>query len=303
LVTPFDASVDYLLPSDRVIGIEVDGQYIAIPHNILWHHEIVNFDSLGVPLAVTYCPLTGSSMVFNRSGVGGDTFGVSGLLFQNNLIMFNRSEEGVTESLFPQMMRQGRCGPLDGQALTMYPAVEMQWASWRSLHSDTRVVSGDIPGSDRDYQLYPYGNYETRDGTFFPQSGIDTRRPPKERVLGIPGVGDAAIAFPFAAMAELGTAAVIHETVGGEPVVVFWNGRAQSAIAFQPAIDGRVLTFEASPTGYVDNETGSSWTLDGRAFSGEFAGRNLEMFPESFVSFWFAWEAFHLATRLWLPSI
>jgi hypothetical protein len=66
-------------------------------------------------------------------------------------------------------------------------------------------------------------------------------------------------------------------------------------------IDGRALTFEASPSGYVDTETGSSWTLDGRAFSGAFSGRELEMFPEAFVSFWFSWEAFHPSTTLWLP--
>ena len=214
LVGPFDAGAEYLLPSDRVIGIEVDGQYVAIPHNILWWHEIVNFDSLGVSLAVTYCPLTGSSMVFDRSsGVDGSTFGLSGLLFLNNLIMFNRTADGTTESLFPQMMRGGRCGPLDGQALTTYPAVEMEWASWRSLHSDTRVVS-DVVNSDRDYRLYPYGRYEAFDETLFPQTNIDRRRSPKERVLGIPGVGDSGLAFPFGALAALGDAAIVHETMG-----------------------------------------------------------------------------------------
>ena len=85
--------------SDRVIGIEVGGQYLAIPHNILWWHEIVNFDDLGVLLSVTYCPLTGSSMVFDRSAVvDGDSFGVSGLLFNNNLIMFNRRADGAQSS-------------------------------------------------------------------------------------------------------------------------------------------------------------------------------------------------------------
>ena len=300
LVGPFDAGVEYLLPEDRVIGIEVDGQYVAIPHNILWWHEIVNFNTLGVPLAVTYCPLTGSSMVFDRSGVDGNTFGVSGLLFLNNLIMFNRTADGTTESLFPQMMRGARCGPLDGQTLTMYPSVEMTWSSWRSLHSDTRVVA-EVSGSDRDYQLYPYGNYEDSDRTQFPQTDIDSRRSPKERVLGIPGVGGSGVAFPSGALAELGEAAVVHETVDGEPVVAFWNSTAQSAIAFQPMIDGQALTFEASPSGYVDTETGSSWTLDGRAFSGAFSGQELAMFPEAFVSFWFSWEAFHPSTTLWLP--
>jgi hypothetical protein len=193
---------------------------------------------------------------------------------------------------------------LDGQALTMYPAVEMEWAVWRSLHSDTRVVSvSEIPGN-RDYQSYPYYEYEEVDPTLFPQTNIDRRRSPKERVLGIPGVGDSGLAFPFAALAELGELAIVHETVGNEPVVVFWNGSAQSAIAFRPTIDGQTLTFETSetsPTGYIDVETGSSWTLDGLASSGAFAGRRLELFPEAFVSFWFAWAAFHPATALWLP--
>ena len=304
LVGPSSARAEYLLPKDRVIGIEVDGQYVAIPHNILWWHEIVNFDDLGVPLAVTYCPLTGSSVVFNRSsGVDGSSFGVSGLLFLNNLIMFNRSEEGATESLFPQMMRGGRCGPLDGQALTMYPAVEMRWESWRSLHPETRVV-GEIDDPNRDYRVYPYGNYESYVQTLYPQTDIDGRRYSKERVLGIPGAGGSGLAFPFTALSALAGVdghAVVRETVDGEPVVVFWNGAARSAIAFRPTVDGQTLTFETSEAGYMDVETGSSWTLDGLALSGAFAGRTLEMFPEAYVSFWFAWAAFHPETILWTP--
>ena len=66
-------------------------------------------------------------------------------------------------------------------------------------------------------------------------------------------------------------------------------------------IDGQALTFEISVDGYVDIETGSRWTFDGRAFSGAFPGRRLEMFPEAYISFWFAWAAFHPATTLWLP--
>ena len=301
LVGPFDPGSEYVRPSDRVIGIQVDGQYIAIPHNLLWWHEIVNFDGLGVPLAVTYCPLTGSSMVFDRSMIDGNELGVSGLLFQNNLIMFNRTADGTTESLFPQMAQGARCGPLDGQALAMYPAVEMEWAVWRSLHSDTRVVSVSDIGGNRDYQSYPYFEYEDVDGTLFPQDNIDRRRSPKERVLGIVGVGDSGLAFPFGALAVLGERAIVHETVGSQPVVVFWNGSAQSAIAFRPTIDEQTLTFEASATGYIDVETGSTWTLDGLALTGALAGRRLELFPEAFVSFWFAWAAFHPDTSLWLP--
>jgi hypothetical protein len=83
--------------TDRVIGIEAGGVFIAVPHNIWWWHEIVNFDDFGIPLAVSYCPLTGSSMGFDRRSVEGYDVGVSGLLYNNNLIMFNRPPDGTQE--------------------------------------------------------------------------------------------------------------------------------------------------------------------------------------------------------------
>ena len=94
LVTADASEAEYLRDSDRVIGIEVGGEFVAVPHNILWWHEIVNLDEFGVGLAITYCPLTGSSMVFDRTTVRGSDFGVSGLLYNNNLIMFNRRNDG-----------------------------------------------------------------------------------------------------------------------------------------------------------------------------------------------------------------
>lgn len=185
LVRADDPSTDYLLDSHRVIGIEVGGQYIAVPHNILWWHEIVNFNALD--LVVTYCPLTGSSMVFDRASVRGVEFGVSGLLYKNNLVMYERSPVQFDVSLWPQMIRGARCGPLDGQALEMYPAIEMRWDGWRALHPDTRVISGET-GYARDHRRYPYGGYEgvTNPQTLYPHEEFDRRRPPKERVLGIP---------------------------------------------------------------------------------------------------------------------
>lgn len=126
LVSVGDGSADYLLPTDRVIGLALAGEYIAIPHNILWWHEIVNLNDFG--LAVTYCPFTGSSMVFHRSAVDGAEFGTSGLLYKNNLVMYDRTTAvDRDETLWPQMLAGGRCGPGEGVALTMSPAIEMEW--------------------------------------------------------------------------------------------------------------------------------------------------------------------------------
>ena len=219
LVGATDSDASYLRPDDRVIGIEVGGEYIAIPHNILWHHEIVNFNNVEPQLSVTYCPLTGSSIVFDRTSAEGVEFGVSGLLFNNNLIMYDRATDGET-SLWPQMMRQARCGPRDGHTLEMYSSAEMQWGTWVRLHPETRVISGTT-GFTRDYQLYPYGAYERlHEWTIYPNAPFDDSRPPKERVLGIPFSDGGGIAFPFGLL-HPEVPEVVHETAEGKPIVVF----------------------------------------------------------------------------------
>ena len=302
LVLPDDPTTNYLLGSHRVIGIEVGRQYIAIPHNILWWHEIVNFNTLGVPLAVTYCPLTGSSIVFDRTSVRGVDFGVSGLLYKNNLVMYERGPVPSDVSLWPQMIRGARCGPMDGKALEMYPAIEMRWDAWRALHPDTWVIIG-ATGYARDYRRYPYGGYEavTNPQTLYPHEEFDERRPPKERVLGIPFEGGGGIAFPFLALDSGAARRVVRETADGEPVAVFWDRDAAAAMAFWPSVAGQSLTFEVLDGRYVDAETGSEWTLEGVAVSGAMEGAKLTPVAEAYVSFWFAWATFAEGTLLWLP--
>ena len=295
------AEAGYLRDYDRVIGIEIDGELLAIPHNILWWHEIVNLDDYGIPLAVSYCPLTGSSMVFDRTVVNGNDFGVSGLLYNNNLIMFNRRGDGGQESFFPQMMRGARCGPLDGSPLPMYPSVEMRWDAWRELHPESGVVSG-VQNYGRDYRSYPYGNYEAINNTetLFPHDELDRRRPPKERVLGIPREHGFGMAFPFSLLEELGDKGVVHDDVqGAREVVVFWSTDAETAIAFVPGVNGAALTFEARDGGFFDVENGSEWTLQGRAISGPLEGSQLELIDDAYISFWFAWATFHPSTALY----
>ena len=299
-VAPDHREAGYLQDFDRVIGLEIGGEFLAVPHNILWWHEIVNLDNYGVPLAVSYCPLTGSSMVFDRTTVGGNDFGVSGLLYKNNLIMFERRSDGTQESWFPQFLRGARCGPLDGAPLPMYPSVEMRWDAWRTLHPETGVVSG-IQGYGRDYFSYPYGDYEVLDNaeTLFPQDEHDRRRPPKERVLGIPREHGFGMAFPFGLLQRLGDKAVVHDDVQGtRSIVVFWSTEAETAIAFVPRVNGQELTFEARDDGFFDIENGSEWTLQGRAIAGPLEGSMLELVSDAFISFWFAWSTFHPNTAL-----
>ncbi len=300
LVGAADPNASYVRTWDRVIGLQIDGTYIAIPHSVLWWHEIVNFSAFETPLAVTYCPLTGSSMVFDRTAAGGAEFGVSGLLFNNNLILYDRSED---QSLWPQMLRGARCGPRDGQMLDMVPSIEMRWDSWVELHPDTKVIS--IASSlNRNYQQYPYGDYESlyNDRTLFPQGDFDGRRPPKERVLGIPYADGGGMAFPFNALDSGGDRAVVHSRVEGREIVVFWDHDSKAAVAFETTLEGQALVFELVEGRYVDGQTGSEWTLDGRAISGGLEGQQLVQVTNGYVAFWFAWATFIPTTDLWLTQ-
>ena len=54
-----------LLPDALVLGVVEGGEARAYPHNLLWHHEIINDRLGGVPITVSYCPLTGSGMVYD----------------------------------------------------------------------------------------------------------------------------------------------------------------------------------------------------------------------------------------------
>ncbi len=288
----------YLTDDSRVIGLHVGDEILAIPHNILWYHEIVNLNREGLNLAVTYCPLTGSSLAFDRSIVGGAEFGVSGLLFQNNLVMYDRTSQ---ESLWPQMNREAGCGIRDETPLPMRSVIEMTWEGWRTLHPETKVISANT-GFGRNYRNsgYPYGNYEEPSNPRLLFSmPIDDRRPPKERVLGIPLNGG--LAFPFG---ELDTAPykVVSAENGGEEIVVFWDTSSRSAMAYSPQANGNALTFEARENGIFDRTTSSRWRVDGLAVEGPLQGTQLEPVAEAYVAFWFAWAAFHPDTQLWAPE-
>lgn len=298
----------YLDPDTRVVGVVAFGLAHAIPLNVLWHHEIVNLD-LGGPngpkLAITHCPLTGSSLVFDRQSVGGATLGVSGLLFMNNLLVYDRREPD--ESLWPQMLAEAGCGPRTGAKLTHFPSVEMEWAEWLTLHPATRVLAA-YQGFDTtffDYTRfgYPYGDYRQAEDFFkAAMPPLDGRRFSKERVLGVPSTSeDPGIAFPFGALTELeGTFQVVDFVYEGRPAVTLWSDAAQGGMAFRLLTeDGDPLTLRVEASGFVDNETGSEWSLEGRAVAGPLESAQLVPLERTHTAYWGAWAAFHPDTRLW----
>lgn len=298
---------EYLLDTDRVFGFILAGEPIAVPHNILWYHEVVNLDRGSEHIAITYCPITGSGLGFDRNSIGGQELGVSGLLFMNNLIMFNRGEP---ESLWPQMMGEARCKAEVGRRLDRFPIFEMTWQAWTDLYPQTSVITSDVNIS-RDYTLNPYGDYGelTNNDFLFPaMPDLDERRPAKERVIGLPSTdaGEPGIAFPFLALdAETGGWVVEETTWAGEDVVLLWADVPTGGGVFRPfhPVTGERLEFvPTSQDGIQDTTTGSRWSITGEAIDGPLLGEQLEPVVEGYVAYWGAWAAFHPNTRLWLGS-
>ena len=293
----------YLKGSDLVLGIQNGDFVLAIPHNILNWHEIVNLDAPTLPIAVTFCPLTGSGLAFDRSHIGGAEFGVSGLLWLNNNVLYDRREP---ISLWSQMLRAPICGEEKDSEdrVPMYPIIEMTWAGWKEIHPNTKVLS-DATGFDRSYEVDLLEQYKEIDNTslFWPMPfPFDSSRPPKERVLGIPDGGLGGIAFPFDEL-DFGASIpmkAIHRTIENRPVVVFYDREKRAAAAF--SLTGKDLhrSFIVQNGQILDDQTGSLWRIDGRAMEGPLAGEQLQLVSEAYVSYWFAWVAFQPQTEIWI---
>ena len=180
--------VDFLDPDDVVISVSHSGETRAYPTRILDRHEIVNDIFGDTPLAVTYCPLCGSGLAFIRIVDGEETeFGVSGLLHNNDLIMYDRK----TDSIWQQITGRALAGPKRGETLVAVPVSMIEWADWRGANPGAVVLA---PPLDADqYVKNAYGDYATSDRLLFPVSAQDARLHAKKVIYGVE-LGDQSIA-------------------------------------------------------------------------------------------------------------
>jgi len=226
------AASRWLGDEDLVVGVSVGDEHRAYPLRILVWHEIVNDTVGGLPVAVTYCPLCGTSMTFERRQ-GDDllTFGVSGLLYQSDVLMFDRE----TESLWSQLAMESVSGPRVGQRLEWVPSPQMTWEAWRASRPGTKVLSRET-GFPRDYDRMPYQGYEDQPETMFPVPHYRDELGNKEWVAGVVHRGESG-AFHMADLAERGSAAAL--VLGGEEVLVRYD--PDSKAAFAKLADGSEL--------------------------------------------------------------
>lgn len=286
-------SATWLRPNDTVIGVEIDGETKAYPLRILNVHEIVNDDLAGRPIAVTYCPLCRSGLVFSRRAAGTELeFGVSGQLHNANLVMYDRQ----TETYWSQVEGEAVVGPLVPERLEPLPSSITTWRQWREAHPDTRVLSrntGIYPSET--YETNPYAGYENSSRVGPGVDEVDGRLPPKEIVHGVT-VGETAKAYPEDIVTERD---VINDEVGGVQVVVLEDQRDGGVDVFVRRIDTESLTYSLEDDSLVDGD-GNRWSFDGEALEGPHEGEQLERLP-THGFFWFAWSSFHPETDIYRP--
>ena len=221
------------------------------------------------------------------------TFGVSGKLIMNALVMYDHQ----TRTLWSQFLGQGVKGPQRGVKLDFVPVTHTRWSAWWETHPDTLVL--DKGGRYRNDSYASY--YRDRSAGVLGQTRQDERLHHKSVVVGVEVDGHAK-AYPFEVLIDR---PVVNDSVAGADILVFLETETDTALVYDRRVDGRTLTFKPLPEGagpqalLVDRETGSRWlALTGRAVRGPLEGRSLRRAP-SHLSFWFAWNDWHPDTELY----
>jgi len=290
------AQADFIAPLERVIGIAIGSKVKAYPHSVLDYHEIVNDEIDSKPIAIIYCPLTGTGTAWSRMVDGNTTtFGVSGLVHKNNIIPYDR----YTESYWSQMKAQGIKGDQSGTEPAQFPVVETTWREWKHMYPETRIMTLET-GFSRTYGLYPYFDYRyNHNKVNFPIEREDARLPRKELVLGLTYGANAAKAYPLAEFGDSVT--VIQENLQNMQYVIAGSLSRSFAVCYQAQIGGQALTLRAvQQRGAIimEDSSGSQWDIMGRAVSGPMKGAQLPR-TNSFIGFWFAWADFYPNTAIY----
>jgi len=290
---------------EPVIAVEIAGEAKAYPLSVLTYHEIVNDSVGGIPVSVTYCPLCNAAIVFDRRlTIHGEQklldFGVSGMLRNSDLVMWDRQ----TESWWQQFTGEALVGELAGTQLTYLSSLLISLEEFVTSYPEGKILSTHT-GHNIAYGTNPYTGYDDP-GNIRPRlySGtVDTRLPAMERVIDIQVNGKYKI-YPLTLIQEKG---VINDRFEGRDIVIFYTSKTVSVLdeqqisesrkigsvtVFSRKVDDSLLSFRKEPEGFVDEQTGSTWSITGKCISGELNGKNLWPLVHG-NHFAFAWFAFH----------
>ena len=295
-------SVNNLSDNSPVIVVNIGGDARAYPLEVLTRHEIVNDLIADIPIAVTFCPLCNSALVYKRQ-VDGKTlrFGVSGNLLNSDLIMW----DDATESWWQQLTGDAIAGDFSGMRLEFVTSQLVGFGVFGERYPEGKVLRGPFGAYGRN----PYPGYDSSKTPFLFRGPVDERLHPTERVLAAKVAGEPA-AFPFSLLRQN---RVVNQTIGNTDFVIFWRAGAVSALdkaeidqsrdvgmalMYERQLEnGEALNFSHDGSGFLDKETGSRWNIFGEAIDGPLSGTALKQMHAA-PHFWFAWAVFNPETLL-----
>ena len=300
------SEVDFLDNSRRVTSIRIGNEVRAYAHQILDQHEIVNDSFDGKSVAITFCPLTGTSIGVNRDlNDNNAEFGVSGLLFRNNLIMYDRS----TNSLWSQMQLRSIGGNLGGNDAEVVQLIETSWATWKTMYPDSKVLNTNT-GFSRNYNLFVYGSdYTTNHNSIlFPIRNEDQRLNRKDLVHAlIPSNADEnsdVKAYPIQEFG--GNTTIIRDHFMADDFLLMGNSRLDLMNAFKLVSQfEKSLEFETVDDtqlpAVLKDQHGNLWDIFGYAISGPNAGEQLTE-ARSYTGYWYALADFYPNIELYMDD-
>ncbi len=275
---------DYLLDDELIFGVQINGDARAYPLRILDWHEMFNDVVGGVHVALAYCTLCGSGILYETRVPDREqpfVFGSSGFLYRSNKLMYDQQ----THSLWNQFTGRPVVGPLTGSGIELKarPVTITSWKNWLDRNPDTKVLSL-ATGHDRDYTPgAPYGTYFASPNLMFPALTTDTRLKPKDYVFALRG-SENEKSWPLAAFAG---GAVINDSVGDLDVVLIGDAATRTVRAYDA--DGRdfIVVDDRLDSVVADGET---WEVGEDALVGA-DGQRLARLP-GHVAYWFAQSGF-----------
>ncbi len=292
---------------EPAIVVNFGGEAWAYPLSILTLYELANDSVGGKQIMVTFCPMCNAALVYNRQVKSAKderllTFGISGLLMHNDMVMYDHE----TESWWEQLMGAGIAGEYSGVEMKMLPALLISVKDYFDRYPDGKILS-PVPmnmylktHAHRPFHHLEHSGHLSR--KYYLPEKTDPRLPPQEHVLDIRVEGHDRI-YPFHALAKQ---QVVNETVGKSPLVIFYHDetvsvldkdnlakakRTGSATAFESKLNGVTYIFRKSGDYFVDAQTGSVWDITGYCREGTLKGQQLGMLPQS-NHFAFAYLAF-----------
>lgn len=281
------SEITYLHDEDLVIVLRHGNITHIYPHQIMDWHEIVNDNIGSSAIAVTYCPLTGTTSAWNRIINGRETsFGVSGLIYNSNLIPYDRR----TNSNWSQMQLECVNGEWIGTEAELIHHFETSWKTAKGIFNEARVLTRET-GFARSYGNYPYHNYRETGDLIFPVSINDYRLHPKERVLGVVIEKEATV-YRFSTFSDPN---VVKDSVGEKNILLVGSQAENFILVYEDSFPDLDFSYFSDPGNQEvimkDNE-GNLWDIFGKAVEGPRVGASL-IPVNAFMGYWFSWPAFY----------